>query len=60
MPIYTFYCEKCKKEFDRFISMNHDEQVCEECESKLKKLMCPSLIKYKGPGFYSTEHPKKS
>jgi putative FmdB family regulatory protein len=57
MPTYTYRCQKCGHEFERFQSMS-DEPVkrCEKCRSKVQRVFHPVGIAFKGPGFYKTDH----
>jgi putative FmdB family regulatory protein len=57
MPTYTYRCQKCGHEFERFQSMS-DEPVkrCERCRGKVQRVFHPVGIVLKGPGFYKTDH----
>jgi putative FmdB family regulatory protein len=61
MPTYTYRCQKCGHEFERFQSMS-DEPVkrCEKCRSKVQRVFHPVGIVLKGPGFYKTDHRSAS
>ena len=69
MPVYTYRCEACGVQFEKHQSF-HDEplKTCPECrKKKLKKVITPTKIIFKGSGFYATDHkspsgesPKKS
>ena len=41
MPIYEYYCPKCKTEFElkRPVSESNQPVVCNQCDSKAQKLI---------------------
>ena len=57
MPTYTYRCQKCGHEFERFQSMS-DEPVkrCEKCKGKVQRVFHPVGIVLKGPGFHKTDY----
>ncbi len=57
MPTYTYRCQKCGVEFERFQSMS-DEPVkrCERCRGKVQRVFHPVGIVLKGPGFHKTDY----
>jgi putative FmdB family regulatory protein len=61
MPTYTYRCQKCGHEFERFQSMS-DEPVkrCEKCKSKVQRVFHPVGIVLKGPGFHKTDYRSSS
>lgn len=61
MPTYTYRCQKCGHEFERFQSMS-DEPVkrCEKCKSKVQRVFHPVGIVLKGSGFYKTDNRSSS
>jgi putative FmdB family regulatory protein len=62
MPVYTYRCENCGVQFDRFQSFNDQPLTrCPECNKKsLRKVYTPVGIVFKGSGFYSTDHRSAS
>jgi putative FmdB family regulatory protein len=62
MPVYTYRCENCGIQFDRFQSYNDPILTrCPECNKKaLRKVYTPVGIVFKGSGFYSTDHRSAS
>jgi putative FmdB family regulatory protein len=62
MPVYTYRCENCGVQFDRFQSFNDQALTrCPECNKKaLRKVYTPVGIVFKGSGFYSTDHRSAS
>lgn len=62
MPIYTYRCENCGVQFERQQSFN-DETLkrCPECnKNKLRRVITPSGIVFKGSGWYVTDSKSKS
>ena len=54
MPIYEYECEKCTYRFE--LKRRFDEDVgspcCPQCQGKIRQLFSPSVILFKGSGFY--------
>ena len=62
MPIYTYRCENCGAQFERQQSFN-DETLkrCPACnKNKLRRVITPSGIVFKGSGWYATDSKSKS
>jgi len=62
MPVYTYRCDACGVQFEKHQSF-HDEplKTCPECrKKKLKKVITPTKIIFKGSGFYATDHKSPS
>lgn len=39
MPIYDFYCDKCKKTEEKWVSIKESENIkCNKCNSKMRKV----------------------
>ncbi|MCH2531662.1 MAG: FmdB family transcriptional regulator [Dehalococcoidia bacterium] len=61
MPIYSYYCDSCDKEFD--LRQGFDavtEADCASCGNPARrKFVAPTVI-YKGSGFYTTDYARKS
>lgn len=62
MPVYTYRCENCGIQFERQQSFTDAPlKTCPECRKKsLKKVITPTKIIFKGPGFYATDHKSSS
>lgn len=62
MPIYTYRCSECGVQFERHQSFSEPPlRTCPECgEDGLNKVFTPVGVVFKGPGFYSTDHPTAS
>jgi len=62
MPIYTYRCENCGVRFERQQSFSDQALTrCPECnKNKLRKVITPSGIIFKGSGWYATDHKSAS
>ena len=62
MPIYTYRCDHCGLQFDRYQKFDDEPlKICPECERpSLRKLYQPVGIVFKGSGFYSTDNRSPS
>jgi putative FmdB family regulatory protein len=62
MPIYTYRCENCGVQFDRFQHFDDKPLTrCPECNKEaLHKVYQPVGIVFKGSGFYATDHRSPS
>lgn len=53
MPTYGYQCTECKYEFSAFQSMKDDPiSVCPQCQGKVKRLLYPVGVVFKGTGWY--------
>jgi len=60
MPIYEYQCERCGKRFE--FMQRHGEQPpagCPNCGGRLRKLLSPCGLIFKGTGFYATDYASK-
>lgn len=62
MPVYTYRCESCGVQFERFQKFEDQPLTwCPECKKKaLRKVYTPVGIVFKGSGFYATDHRSPS
>ena len=62
MPVYTYRCDNCGVQFERYQSFDDSPlKTCPECHKKaLKKVITPSKVIFKGSGFYSTDNKSPS
>ncbi len=62
MPVYTYRCESCGVQFDRYQKFEDQPLTwCPECNKKaLRKVYQPVGIVFKGSGFYATDHRSPS
>lgn len=60
MPIYEYYCTKCKHEFEVLQKIS-DKPIkkCEKCGAKTEKKMSLSGFQLKGDGWYADGYSKK-
>ncbi len=53
MPTYGYQCTACKYEFSVFQNMKDDAiSICPQCGEKVKRLLYPVGIVFKGTGWY--------
>ena len=62
MPVYTYHCENCEHEFEKYQSFSEDSlTLCPECQQNaLRKVYQPALVLFKGKGFYVTDSKSAS
>ena len=62
MPTYHFECEQCKAQFEMQAPFgSKDRPPCIQCNSKrVRKLIKPPMISFKGTGFYKTDSQSAS
>lgn len=62
MPTYTYRCDNCGHEFDRYQSFQDQPlKVCPECRKHtLHKVYQAAGVSFKGSGFYVTDKGSKA
>lgn len=61
MPIYEYRCDDCDSLFEVIQKMSDDPlEVCEDCGGRLRKVLHPVAIHFKGSGFYTTDYGRGS
>lgn len=57
MPVYTYHCDNCENEFEKYQSFSEESlTTCPQCgEDTLRKVYTPALVVFKGSGFYVTD-----
>ena len=63
MPTYGYQCEKCGHQFQVFQKMSDAPvSTCPECRGKVKRLLYPVGVVFKGSGWHITDYrkPEKS
>lgn len=56
MPTYDYQCRSCGTITEVIHSMLEDgPTTCERCGGELRRVLYPTGIIFKGPGFYSTD-----
>jgi putative FmdB family regulatory protein len=57
MPIYGYRCGDCGHQFEIQQKMSDASlTVCPNCQGKLRKVIYPTGIIYKGSGYYTTDY----
>lgn len=57
MAIYQYVCSKCNHNYEKIQSMNSlPDSNCPVCDGKVKKILFPSALHFKGNGFYTTDY----
>ena len=58
MPVYTYHCENCDHEFDKYQSFEEDAlKQCPQCKKmSLYKVYKPARVVFKGSGYYVTDN----
>jgi len=62
MPVYTYHCDHCEAEFEKYQSFSEESlTTCPECQNEtLRKIYSPALVVFKGSGFYVTDTKSSS
>jgi putative FmdB family regulatory protein len=62
MPVYTYSCQKCGVTFDRSQKFSDKPLTrCPECRTgRVKRVLTPPSIVFKGSGWYATDHRSAS
>lgn len=62
MPVYTYHCDNCEHEFEKYQSFSENAlTTCPNCHKKrLRKVYKPALVVFKGKGFYVTDNKSSS
>lgn len=61
MPIYEYECTNCGLHFERHQRMSDDPiQICPECAGRVRRVMHPVGVIFKGSGFYVTDNRRIS
>ncbi|MGQ9731384.1 MAG: FmdB family zinc ribbon protein [Candidatus Zipacnadales bacterium] len=62
MPIYEYECKKCGYRFDVLQSFSEPPvRTCRNdgCRGRVRKVLSPPTVIYKGSGFYTTDYARK-
>jgi putative FmdB family regulatory protein len=61
MPIYEYECTNCGLHFERQQRVSDDPiQVCPNCAGRVRRVISPVGIIFKGSGFYVTDNRRSS
>ena len=60
MPIYTYECKSCNKQFEIQQKMSDPKlTICKDCDGELKKLITSTSFVLKGGGWYADGYGDK-
>jgi putative FmdB family regulatory protein len=61
VPIYEYRCDECGATYEVFQKISDDPlETCERCDGRLRKVLYPAAIHFKGSGFYTTDYGRSS
>jgi putative FmdB family regulatory protein len=62
MPTYDYQCDACDHRFELFQSITaRPQRKCPQCgRPKLRRLIGPAAIVFRGSGFYATDYRSES
>nr|PZM95793.1 MAG: FmdB family transcriptional regulator [Actinomycetota bacterium] len=56
MPTYTYACSDCEERFDAVQSIHDDAlTTCPACGGRVRRVISPIGVTFKGSGFYRTD-----
>jgi len=60
LPIYEYECNQCGNRFEIIQKFSDKaKRKCEKCNGKLRKLIAPPALMFKGTGWYVTDYSSK-
>jgi putative FmdB family regulatory protein len=61
MPTYVYRCDDCDHQFELFQRMSDDPvEVCPQCDSKVRRVIHPVGVVFKGSGWYINDSRAKN
>ncbi len=61
MPTYVYRCDDCGHQFELFQRMSDDPvETCPECDSKVRRVIHPVGVVFKGSGWYINDSRAKN
>ncbi|MFQ6069556.1 MAG: FmdB family zinc ribbon protein [Candidatus Aminicenantales bacterium] len=61
MPIYEYKCQRCGAIFEILQRLNDEPaKRCIKCGGRVRKLISPPTLQFKGEGWYVTDYAKKT
>ncbi|HYH12187.1 MAG TPA: FmdB family zinc ribbon protein, partial [Thermomicrobiales bacterium] len=61
MPTYVYRCDSCNHQFELFQRMSDDPlDTCPECQGKVRRVIHPVGVVFKGSGWYINDSRSKS
>jgi len=60
MPTYEYECTECGKRVELMQRVTDPPlKKCDKCKGRMRKLLFPVGVIYKGSGFYTTDYARK-
>ena len=57
MPTYEYQCRACNHRFETWQKMIDEPlTICPECGERIRRVLFPAGVVFKGHGFYKTDH----
>jgi len=57
MPLYEYFCESCGRTVEVVQSFSERPlSTCDRCGGRLKKLLSPPALQFKGSGWYVSDY----
>jgi putative FmdB family regulatory protein len=57
MPTYEYRCQACNNDFETWQKMSDEPlTTCPKCGGRIRRVLFPAGIVFKGHGFYKTDH----
>jgi putative FmdB family regulatory protein len=61
VPTYEYICESCHHSFEKQQKFQEEPVVvCPRCRRKVRRVIHPAPVIFKGSGFYVTDYGKES
>jgi putative FmdB family regulatory protein len=61
MPIYDYECHRCRYRFEKRQSFDEAPlDTCPRCQGRIRRVIHPTPILFKGSGFYVTDSRKST
>jgi putative FmdB family regulatory protein len=59
MPLYEYICESCGRTIEAFQNFSEAPlTLCGRCGGKLKRLISPPAVRFKGSGWYVSDYKR--
>lgn len=59
MPLYEYECTKCGHRFEKIQKVSDRAPKCVRCGGKVRQLIHPPAVQFKGSGWYVTDYARK-
>ena len=60
MPLYEYACDSCNNNCERRHGFNETVNECPECGQRVRRVLHPTGVVFKGSGWYITDSRKTS